>query len=163
MIKNIKRNLKNTEFQQLVVCFGRTGLYVASLLSVVGFTIILLRDGSWQTSSLESAFLIINLLVLQVYMDIMLKKLKSVKIEADRVSRAKSVFLANMRHELRTLLNAIIGYSKILKEEAEESGQKSLELSISRSCCRMMSGDLVLNPQEGSGSCFEIVLPVDGK
>src|SRR5881628_1202087 len=42
---------------------------------------------------------------------------------AEAANRAKSAFLANMSHELRTPLNAIIGYSEILKEEAQDNGQ----------------------------------------
>lgn len=41
---------------------------------------------------------------------------------AEESNRAKSVFLANMSHELRTPLNAIIGYSEMLREDAEEGG-----------------------------------------
>jgi len=41
---------------------------------------------------------------------------------AESANRAKSLFLANMSHELRTPLNAIIGYSDLLKEDAEDSG-----------------------------------------
>ncbi len=41
---------------------------------------------------------------------------------AQAASQAKSAFLANMSHELRTPLNAIIGYSDLLKEDAEELG-----------------------------------------
>ncbi|MEG4230218.1 PAS domain S-box protein [Microcoleus sp. N9_B2] len=41
---------------------------------------------------------------------------------AQAASQAKSAFLANMSHELRTPLNAIIGYSDILKEDAEDLG-----------------------------------------
>lgn len=37
---------------------------------------------------------------------------------------SKSQFLANMSHELRTPLNAIIGYSDMLKEEAEDTGNQ---------------------------------------
>lgn len=44
---------------------------------------------------------------------------------ADAANVAKSQFLANMSHELRTPLNAIIGYSEILKEEAEADGRES--------------------------------------
>jgi signal transduction histidine kinase len=44
---------------------------------------------------------------------------------ADEANRAKSSFLANMSHELRTPLNAIIGYSEMLREEAEDSGQNA--------------------------------------
>jgi signal transduction histidine kinase len=39
---------------------------------------------------------------------------------AMQASRAKSHFLANMSHELRTPLNAIIGYSELLREDAED-------------------------------------------
>ena len=43
------------------------------------------------------------------------------KVTAQEASNAKSRFLANMSHELRTPLNAIIGYSDMLREEAEEN------------------------------------------
>ncbi|MDB6115312.1 MAG: rpfC 5 [Lacunisphaera sp.] len=42
--------------------------------------------------------------------------------DAEEASKAKSVFLAKMSHELRTPLNAIIGYSEILKEDAQDEG-----------------------------------------
>ncbi len=42
--------------------------------------------------------------------------------EAEDANKAKSSFLANMSHEIRTPLNAIIGYSDMLKEDAEAEG-----------------------------------------
>ena len=42
---------------------------------------------------------------------------------AEQANQAKSSFLANMSHELRTPLNAILGYSEMLKEDAEDAGQ----------------------------------------
>jgi signal transduction histidine kinase/CheY-like chemotaxis protein len=41
---------------------------------------------------------------------------------AEAANKTKSQFLANMSHELRTPLNAIIGYSEMLREEAEDRG-----------------------------------------
>ncbi len=50
------------------------------------------------------------------------EELHNVTYAAAAASRAKSQFLANMSHELRTPLNAIIGYSELLREEAEDRG-----------------------------------------
>ncbi len=49
-----------------------------------------------------------------------LAELRAARESADAANVSKSHFLTSMSHELRTPLNAIIGYSEILREEAEE-------------------------------------------
>lgn len=44
---------------------------------------------------------------------------------AESANQAKSTFLANMSHGLRSPLNAIIGYSEMLMEQAEEKDEAS--------------------------------------
>ena len=49
--------------------------------------------------------------------------LKEATRQAEEANAAKSRFIANMSHELRTPLNAIIGYSEIMRENADVDGR----------------------------------------
>ncbi len=53
------------------------------------------------------------------------EQLKFAKMDADRSSRSKDIFLTNMSHEIRTPLNAIMGLGRLLNKSELDTQQKS--------------------------------------
>ena len=58
--------------------------------------------------------------------------LESAKGQAETANRTKSRFLASMSHELHTPLTAIIGYSEMLRDQAEEEGRPQMIPDLER-------------------------------
>ena len=88
----------------------------------------LLRD-----SIIQMTIIFIALIILfQIYrqMQVRERRMEMEKLRAESNSRAKSAFLSNMSHDLRTPMNAIIGYTEItrsiggLPAEAQENLDK---------------------------------------
>lgn len=58
------------------------------------------------------------------------QELENAKITAERANRAKNAFLNNISHELRTPLTAILGYTELLMEDAEDAGEQQMHTDL---------------------------------
>ena len=101
--------------------FGEREVMASQILSIIGFVIILIYSADQMAHPIQALFQILTLIIFPVYLyKLMLIKNKA-KEQAEMGNKIKSEFLANMTHELRTPLSAIIGYSELVKDEAESA------------------------------------------
>ena len=66
--------------------------------------------------SIQLALIIISVVTVFSIFSIIKKREKQIeaeKLRAEEISRAKSVFLSNMSHDIRTPMNAVIGYTEL--------------------------------------------------
>lgn len=64
--------------------------------------------------------------------------LVAAKEAAEEMARLKGTFLANMNHEIRTPLAAVLGYAQILEEELEDPVHREMTQSIIQSGQRLL-------------------------
>ena len=70
---------------------------------------------------LQIVIIVISLFIMFNIYNMMMKREREMevqKVEAEQSSKAKSTFLSNMSHDIRTPMNAIIGYTNLIKKEA---------------------------------------------
>ncbi len=66
-------------------------------------------------------------------------QLRAAQARAEEASKAKSIFIANMSHELLTPMNAIIGLSQLLQDTTLNSRQREYLDTISSSAQRLLA------------------------
>jgi signal transduction histidine kinase len=92
--------------------------------------------------------------------------LRKAKTEAENADRAKAVFLAKMNHQMRTPLNAIIGYSEILLEDNGAAPGSTVENDLKtindagRHLLSLLS-DVLSMPSIEAGNVVVSIQPVD--
>jgi PAS domain S-box-containing protein len=126
------------------------------------------KERVWKKSELQSLKQIANIMGAAVYQNTMISNVFELKDKAEESDRLKTSFLSNIGHELRTPINAIMGFGELLKktslspEKTKEylnhvtENSKKLLKSIDHliDFAKLEAGTIVLKPENIELSSF---------
>lgn len=113
--------------------FGASSLITSYISSIFGFTLVVLLNSYWISNPRLSIGLMLTLILIPLYILKLRNQLNMALEEAKRASKAKSDFLSNMSHEMRTPLNGVIGASDLLISTRLDDEQKDLVGTLKKS------------------------------
>jgi two-component system, sensor histidine kinase RpfC len=119
--------------------FGVPYLYASMGMANVGFLAVVYTTDAWQRYPGLAIALVAGLILLPLYAAKLIRKLSESKRQAEEASRAKSAFLANVSHEVRTPLNAIIGLGALLHDQLRDPESKHMVSTIVNSGRSLLS------------------------
>mgnify|MGYP006276012787 CR=1 FL=1 len=125
--------------------YGRTHLAVAASAAVVFYNVTLLVLGAWAEDPMDAAFHVLVLVLLPLYQDSLLVKLREARRAAEQANQAKSDFLANMTHELRTPLTGVLGMATLMRTTKLDTQQREYldAITSSANMLQALIGDIL--------------------
>jgi len=113
--------------------YGKESLFSAYVASMLGFSAVILLNDFWHDHLRVAVGLWLTLLCIPLYILKLRGQLNDALESAQAASKAKSDFLSNMSHEMRTPLNGVIGSSDLLISTSLNEEQKDLVATLKKS------------------------------
>jgi two-component system sensor histidine kinase RpfC len=113
--------------------YGKSSLISAYVASLAGLSIVFCLNEYWHDHLRIAIGLWLTLLCIPLYILKLRGQLNDALEEARAASKAKSDFLSNMSHEMRTPLNGVIGASDLLISTRLDDEQKDLVATLKKS------------------------------
>ena len=111
---------------------GKDALHIAFSAMALLFLLISTRSADYFYDALQNTFR------LEQEKDTLVQNLDHARLIAEQSNRAKTEFLANISHELRTPMNGIIGFSQLLELEDLSEDQRNLLNPICESSQKLL-------------------------
>lgn len=113
--------------------YGFRFLITAVVFTLVGYNLLLLAENAWQLLTLEALAFILLIIALPIYLYSLQKRLIVSAQEARTASHAKTEFLSNMTHQIRTPIGGIVGMIDLLNKTELNTQQKQYLQALSQS------------------------------
>jgi two-component system sensor histidine kinase RpfC len=120
--------------------YGKTFLLAGIVLCGLSFSVVILYNAYWiENWELAYGLLFGLILMPTVFVGIMTRRITVAMEKAEVANRAKSNFVANMSHEMRTPLNGILGTVELLMGTPVDPEQKEFLKTVKSSANVLLS------------------------
>ena len=113
--------------------YGRPFLIASVILTVIGYNLLLFTEDAWNLLTLDAIAFLSLIIALPIYLYTLQKKLQIAVLDANQANKAKSEFLSNMTHQIRTPIGGIVGMIDLLNKTVLDRQQKQYLQALSQS------------------------------
>jgi CheY-like chemotaxis protein/signal transduction histidine kinase len=113
--------------------YGLRFLGTAVVLTFIGYNLLLLTENAWHLLTLEAIAFLLLIIALPAYLYSLQKRLMHSADIATQANNAKTEFLSNMTHQIRTPIGGIVGMVNLLNKTNLDHQQKQYLQALSQS------------------------------